>query len=385
MKGFVGCRLRKQAKLTPKPVLMPGSSSCRFSKISRHLLEGDVMKTNGNKGSILIIDDDLSAQKSVESLLMNNGYDLLFASNGFDGLRLAFKEEPDLILLDVMMPEMNGFEVCDRLRSSTELAEVPILMISALDDRDSRLAGLQAGVDDFISKPFDRNELRARVRSILRLNRYRKLRDEHANLEKALRELQLAYDKTIEGWVKALDIRDHETEGHTQRVTKMTIRLAKAMGITDDQVDHIRRGALLHDVGKLSVPDAILCKPDKLTDEEWEIMRLHTTNAYEWLRSIEYLQPAIDIPHYHHEKWDGTGYPSGLSGEEIPLSARIFAVVDVWDALSSDRYYRDAWPRDKVLHYIEDQAGKHFDPQVAEMFIQILAEEETNKKQELHH
>jgi HD-GYP domain-containing protein (c-di-GMP phosphodiesterase class II) len=133
------------------------------------------------------------------------------------------------------------------------------------------------------------------------------------------------------------------------------------------------------------VPDAILCKPDKLTDEEWEIMRLHTTNAYEWLRSIEYLQPAIDIPHYHHEKWDGTGYPSGLSGEEIPLSARIFAVVDVWDALSSDRYYRDAWPRDKVLHYIEDQAGKHFDPQVAEMFIQILAEEETNKKQELHH
>jgi putative two-component system response regulator len=334
------------------------------------------MKNNGNQGSILIIDDDLFAQKSVESLLMNNDYNLIFASNGSDGLRLAFEEEPDLILLDVMMPEMNGFEVCDKIRSSIALAEVPILMISALDDRDSRLAGLQAGVDDFISKPFDRNELRARVRTILRLNRYRKLRDEHASLEKALHELQLTYDKTIEGWVQALDIRDHETEGHTQRVTKMTIRLAKTMGFDDDQVNHIRRGALLHDIGKLSVPDAILCKPGKLTEEEWEIMRLHPTYAYEWLHSIEYLQPAIDIPHYHHEKWDGNGYPCGLRGEEIPLTARIFAVVDVWDALSSNRYYRDAWPKDKVFQHIQEQSGKHFDPQVVEEFIQILSEDE---------
>jgi putative two-component system response regulator len=327
-----------------------------------------------NNYSILIIDDDSTAQKAVESLLLNQNYEMLFANNGFEGLEIAISTEPDLILLDVMMPGLNGFEVCDRLRANSVLAEVPILMVSALDDRDSRLAGIEAGVDDFISKPFDRDELRARVRTILRLNRYRKLRDEHALLEGALTELQSAYDKTIEGWIKALDIRDNETEGHTHRVTKMTILLAKAMGLNGDELIHIRRGALLHDIGKLGVPDSILNKPGELNEDEWEIMRLHTKNAYEWLYPIEYLRPAIDIPFYHHEKWDGSGYPIGLCGEEIPLAARIFAVVDVWDALSSKRCYRDAWPKSKVLTYIREQAGQHFDPKVVDMFMAFMSQ-----------
>ncbi len=325
-----------------------------------------------NSGStILVIDDDLSSQKAVESLLLHQGFDLIFASTGKEGIKLAIAAKPDLILLDVMMPGMDGFEVCSLIRAEEILGEVPILMISALDDRESRLRGIEAGVDDFISKPFDRTELRARVRTILRLNRYRKLRDEHTRLEIALEELEDAYDQTIEGWVKALDIRDQETEGHTRRVTEMTLNLVKAMGMDEEKLVHVRRGALLHDIGKMGVPDSILNKPGKLDEREWEIMRMHTTYASEWLSQVEYLRPAMDIPFYHHEKWDGTGYPCGLRGEEIPLAARCFAIADVWDALRSVRPYKKAWSKEDSLEYIRANSGSHFDPKIVEAFLQI--------------
>ncbi len=194
-------------------------------------------------------------------------------------------------------------------------------------------------------------------------------------LQKTNDELILAYDATIEGWSDALDLRDKETEGHTQRVTEMTIRLAQAMQIPQDELIHIRRGALLHDIGKLGIPDAILLKPDSLTEPEWETMRLHPSYAYELLAPIAYLRPAAVIPYCHHEKWNGTGYPRKLRGAQIPLTARIFAIVDVWDALSSDRPYRAAWPPDQVIHYLRDQAGKHFDPEVVEVFLQLLQSE----------
>ena len=180
-----------------------------------------------------------------------------------------------------------------------------------------------------------------------------------------------------------MDLRDKETEGHTQRVTEITIRLAKIMGISEEQIVHIRRGALLHDMGKLGVPDAILLKPGGLTDEEWDIMRKHPQFAYEMMQPIEYLLPALDIPYCHHEKWDGTGYPRGLKGEQIPLPARLFAIIDVWDALRSDRPYRKAWPKDKVIAYIREQSGKHFDPDVVEKFFQLM-NDEGNSGQELY-
>lgn len=182
-------------------------------------------------------------------------------------------------------------------------------------------------------------------------------------------ELILAYDATIEGWSRALDLRDKETEGHSQRVTEMTLHLARAMGMKEEELVHVRRGALLHDIGKLGVPGSILLKPGPLTPEEWEIMRKHPQYAYEMLSPIAYLRPALDIPYCHHEKWDGTGYPRGIRGEQIPLAARIFAVVDVWNALSSDRPYRPAWPPEKVRAYLSEQAGKHFDPRVVEAFL----------------
>ncbi len=190
-------------------------------------------------------------------------------------------------------------------------------------------------------------------------------------LQRSNRELQTAYEATIEGWSRAMDLRDHETENHTLRVTELTLRLARQMGVREEELIHYRRGALLHDIGKLGVPDAILQKAGALDEEEWAIMRQHPIFAHQMLYPIEYLRPAIEIPYCHHEKWDGTGYPRGLKGEEIPLAARIFAIVDVFDALTSDRPYRPAWSIRDALDYIKDQAGKHFDPQVVEAFLRL--------------
>ena len=181
-------------------------------------------------------------------------------------------------------------------------------------------------------------------------------------------ELSIAYDATLEGWAKALELRDRETEGHAHRVIEMTLQIANRIGIQGEILQHIRRGALLHDIGKMGIPDSILLKPGPLTPNEWEIMRQHPVHAYEMLKTIGYLSPALEIPYCHHERWDGNGYPQGLTGKDIPLSARIFAVVDVWDALTSVRPYRAAWSEDQVLEYIQRESGRHFDPQVVNAF-----------------
>lgn len=447
--------------------------------------------------TILIVDDEPFGRKTLEALLSIHNYKLAFASDGPEALNMALNLTPDLILLDVMMPGMDGFEVCRKLREDAVLSEVPVIMITALDDRESRIQGIEAGADDFISKPFDHTELRTRIRTITRLNRYRQLLTERARFERVIElspdglmivadtstilqanpamlrmlgngdeihqgeivghpllafiaadqiescytcfnevisstsqdvrfetvmvrldgtrfpaevtgghivwnetqamqvnvrditerkqaeaevrksreDLSVAYDATLEGWVKALDLRDKETEGHSLRVTEMTVRMAQKIGIQDEELEHIRRGALLHDVGKLGIPDSILLKPGPLTDEEWRIMRRHPVYAYEWLSPIAYLQPALDIPHYHHEKWDGSGYPCSLREEEIPLAARMFALADVWDALRSDRPYRAAWPEEQVSTHIRSLKGSHFDPELVELFLELMERE----------
>jgi putative nucleotidyltransferase with HDIG domain len=195
------------------------------------------------------------------------------------------------------------------------------------------------------------------------------------DLQRTNTELVTAYDATIEGWSRALELRDRETEGHTLRVTDITIRLARQVGIQEDEMIHVRRGALMHDIGKMGVSDAILLKPGPLTAEETQVMRRHPVFAYEMLYPIGYLRSAIDIPYCHHEKWDGSGYPRGLKGEQIPLAARVFAIVDVWDALRNDRPYRKAWPEGKVREYLRDQNGRHFDPVVVDAFFKVVDEE----------
>jgi PAS domain S-box-containing protein/putative nucleotidyltransferase with HDIG domain len=194
-------------------------------------------------------------------------------------------------------------------------------------------------------------------------------------LRQANQDLRLSYDATIEGWSRALEVRDRETEGHTQRVTRLTMDLAQEMGLSAGELIHVRRGALLHDIGKMGVPDQILLKPARLTKVEWQIMRQHPLLSYNLLARIDFLRPALDIPRYHHERWDGSGYPTGLKGEQIPLAARIFAVIDVWDALTSDRPYRKRWGRKKALEFIQAQSGKYFDPKVVEMFMGLIARE----------
>ena len=322
--------------------------------------------------TVLIVDDEHSGRETLQSVLEGEGYDLIMAENGPQAIEKAKLYLPDVILLDVMMPGMTGFEVCERIRNDPQVAEIPIIILTALDDRESLLNGLKAGADDFISKPFDRFELRARLIGITRLNRYHKLVQEREKLQEAHSKLLEAYGATIEGWSHAMDLRDRETEGHSRRVTELTLQLAKSFGMSDEQLTHIRHGALLHDMGKLGVPDSILHKPDKLTSEEWAIMRKHPQFAYDMLYPIEYLRMALDIPFCHHEKWDGTGYPRGLKNNEIPMSARIFAIVDVWDALISDRPYRPAWKNEDALEYIRQQAGTHFDPQVVDLFLKIM-------------
>jgi PAS domain S-box-containing protein len=289
--------------------------------------------------------------------------------------RILAQDEP--VLLSTLNPEVSGQERAALLLDFAQTVALVPLRVHEFASSSSRILGLlmvgEARKEE--REPFTAEKIRL-ARSIgdqaaIAIDKVRLFHD----LQRSNIDLRLAYDATIIGWSAALDLRDKETEGHTQRVTEITLRLAKRMGFSEQDLVHVRRGALLHDIGKMGVPDSILLKPGKLTDEEWEIMRMHATYAYHMLEPIAYLAPALDIPYCHHEKWDGTGYPRRLKGEDIPLAARIFAIVDVYDALTSDRPYRTAWPREKTLSHIREQSGTHFDPQVADVFLQMVNEE----------
>jgi len=219
---------------------------------------------------------------------------------------------------------------------------------------------------------FDKNSQKQEFQASSRDITERKQSQEALQIAHA--DLQEAYDRTIEGWVKALDLRDRETEGHTQRVTEITVKLARKLNCTEDELVHIRRGALLHDMGKMGIPDEILQKPGPLTDDEWVVMRRHPQYAYQMLSPIKYLSQALIIPYYHHERWDGSGYPHKLKGKDIPLHARFFAVVDVWDALQSDRPYRKGLPSKEIVEYLQKEAGRLFDPEIVEIFIPLITE-----------
>ena len=324
--------------------------------------------------NILIVDDNAANRDTLEAMLTGLGHELRFAQSGEEALRQAFQLPPDLILLDVNMPGMDGFEVCEKLRADSKLSSVPIVITTSLDDKASKLKGINVGADDFITKPIDGMELRARVKMILRLNRYRKSLQQQDEIQRAHKELQDAYEETLKGWVRALDARDRETELHSRRVTLLTKSVARQAGIADQDVEDVRRGALLHDIGKIAVPDHILRKPGPLTDAEWVIMRTHPKAAYDILKPIKHLANSLDIPYCHHERWDGAGYPRGLKGDAIPLSARIFAIIDVWDALLSDRPYRKAWEREKVIEHIQENSGTHFDPVLADLFLKMMSQ-----------
>ena len=317
---------------------------------------------------VLIVDDSSASRDTITALLAGDPYLVYSATDGPDALVKASSIRPDIILLDHMMPGMSGVEVCEMLRKDPELFAIPIVFVTALDDRASRLDAFRAGADDVITKPVDRLELRMRVRNITRLNRYRQLVESREDVSRMLTELEAAYDQTIIGWAKALEYRNAETKGHSERVTQWAGQLAARFGLDAKAQLEVRRGALLHDIGKMGVPDAILLKPGPLNPQERAIMERHPALARDMLHGISYLASSVEIPYCHHERWDGAGYPQGLAGTEIPFHARLFSVVDVFDALTSDRPYRLAWSVEAALNYISAHSGSQFDPEVVRVF-----------------
>lgn len=326
------------------------------------------------RSQILIIDDKPEDCNAMLALLGNLPYDLHFAGNGVEGIVRASTVHPDIILLEVNLPNIDGYDVCSLIRSHYALGEIPVILMSSQGNAAARIAGLKAGADDIIIKPFDRLELVGRLQGVIRLNRYRLILEERRKAGEPQEDPLASDDRAIEGWSKVLDEREKETEAHTQRVTEMTLSLARSAGVEGDALKQIWRGSLLHDLGILGIPDSILKKPGQLNEAEWKIMHEHPVYSYKWLSSIESLRPALDIPYCHHEKWDGSGYPRGLQGEEIPFAARLFAVVDVWDALISDRPYRAALPVTEARDYIKQQSGKHFDPRVVQLFLELIGQ-----------
>jgi putative two-component system response regulator len=325
---------------------------------------------------VLFIEDSPDDAELLSRELKRSG--LEFTSRRVDEvghLEEALKESSwDVVLADHSGPHIDSTRALSIVRGSDE--DVPFIIVSGTISEDAAIEAMKAGASDYLTKgrlarlvPVIERELRQAEerRSRRRLEAEGREREQRAALE-----LALAYDATLEGWARALELRDSETEGHSRRVAALTDQLALALGVPDEARVHIHRGALLHDIGKMAVPDGILLKPGSLNEDEWKILRQHPAHAVELLGPIEYLQPALDIPAYHHERWDGTGYPHGLKGEAIPLAARIFAVADVWDALVHARPYRKAWSVVEVTRHVESLAGSHLDPNIVEVFLKLV-------------
>lgn len=330
---------------------------------------------------ILVVDDEEAIREVVSTLLDAQGFRCTTCSNGRLGLEAFRKDSYDLVLSDIVMPEMDGLKLLAELRLDDP--DVPVIMVTAMHDISIALEAIRAGAYDYILKPFEKDQLYLSVRRALE---HRRLvlenRTYQSDLEQlvaertqqlsiALQDLEQSYDYTLEALGGALDAKDAETEGHCQRVTAFTITIAKAMGVDKGLLRHIARGAFLHDIGKMGVPDSILRKPGPLTPREREIMRRHCDIGYSVLERIPFLKEAAEIVLSHQEFYDGTGYPRGLRGEQIPLGARIFAVADTLDAMISDRPYRKALSVAHARGEIKRCSGTQFDPAVVEVFLAL--------------
>jgi putative nucleotidyltransferase with HDIG domain len=332
-----------------------------------------------DKERVLVVDDEEAIREVVTTLLEAQGYHCVACGNGRIALDAFRNDTFDLVLSDIVMPEMDGLKLLSELRMDDP--DVPVIMVTAMHDIAIALEAIRAGAYDYILKPFEKDQLYLSVRRALehrRLvieNRTYQSDLEHLVAERtqqlsiALQDLEQSYDYTLEALGGALDAKDAETEGHCQRVTAFTITIAKAMGVDKALLRHIARGAFLHDIGKMGVPDSILRKPGPLTAEEREIMRRHCDIGYAVLERIPFLKEAAEIVLSHQECYDGSGYPRGLRGEQIPLGARIFAVADTLDAMISDRPYRKALPISAAREEIKRYSGRQFDPRVVEVFL----------------
>lgn len=341
-----------------------------------------------DKSSILIVDDQPQNIELLEAYLIPQGYNLISASSGECALAMLSCNDIDLILLDVMMPGMNGFEVIRLIRKDALHKLLPIILVTALRETDDRIKGIEAGCDDFISKPFDKNELLARVRALLKVKAYNDLTDNYRKelelevsmrtkeLHQAMENIKIASLETIHRLAVASEYKDAGTGAHIKRMSLYSAAISQKMGLDERTTELILYATPMHDLGKIGIPDKILLKPDKLESLEWEIMKQHTSIGAEILKGsdAEFIKMGELIARYHHEKWDGSGYPYGLKGTEIPITCRITTLADVFDALTTERPYKESYSIEKSINIIREEKGSHFDPEVVDAFLAILPE-----------
>lgn len=306
--------------------------------------------------------DDEAANLQVLKQILQDDYKLLFAKDGVKGIELALSENPNLILLDVMMPEMTGYEVCKILRKNPKSSRIPIIFVTAMVDEEDEAGGFEAGAVDYITKPVSPSIVKARVRTHLSLVRNEELRETRLQI---IQRLGLA-----------AEYKDNETGLHVIRMSHYSRTLSLALGFSLECAEDLLHASPMHDIGKIGIPDGILQKPGKLMLEEWEIMKKHPTIGAEIIgdHNSSLLQLAKSIALNHHEKWDGSGYPSGLKGDEIPIEARIVALADVFDALTTERPYKKAWEISDAIQYMNRESGKHFDPSIVPIFLDQMPE-----------
>jgi putative two-component system response regulator len=305
---------------------------------------GERVSSNLMTGKILIVDDESSARLALTMLLRREGFQVTETHSGDSALELCHTFRPDLILLDIMMPGMNGFEVCRRIKATPETRLTPVVLITGLSATQDRIEGINAGADDFLSKPIDFSELLARARSLLRLKQFT---DELENAEGVLFSL-----------AESIEARDPYTRGHCERLADMSSRLAEKLGLPEDQIKALRRAGIVHDIGKIAVPDAILLKPGPLTPQETEIMRTHPVVGERICSPLRTFGLVLPIIRHHHERHDGSGYPDGLHGSQIPITAAILQLADVFDALTTNRPYRNASPPEIALQIMYEECAR---------------------------
>ncbi|MES0488957.1 MAG: two-component system response regulator [Leptospirales bacterium] len=326
---------------------------------------------------ILIVDDNPKNIQVLGTILGEKGYDIAVATSGEAALKMVDKTQPHIILLDVMMPGMDGFETCQILKSSDKTKDIPVLFLTAKTDIEDIVKGFDLGAVDYVTKPFQAAELLRRVATHLeivdhRSNLEQKVQERTNEVQMTLQRLENSHFEIINRLGLAAEIRDNETGLHLTRISKYTQLIVHSLKMNEQEIKILVPASMMHDVGKIGIPDHILLKPGKYEPEEFEVMKSHTTIGARLLSGIdsELIVMAEKIALTHHEKWDGTGYPGQLKGEDIPFEGRIVAIADVFDALCSKRPYKEPWPFDKALDFIHNEAGKHFDPYLAEKFLE---------------
>ncbi len=341
---------------------------------------------------VLVVDDEDEVRNAMVEFLSQEGYDVYYAKNGIEGLKKVLEIEPDVVLIDYLMPGMDGISLCKAIKNNSETVDIGVILITGVDDLEVRIKGLEAGADDFLNKPFLIPELKARIRSLSKIKKYRDflktyqetleaevekktsdLLKAHLKLQKAYEEIKELSLEIIYRLAKAAEYKDKYTGFHIQRISTYCVKIAESLGLSKDQIDLLKYSSPLHDIGKLGIPEKILTKPGTLNKFEREIIKKHTLIGAKILEGskIKYLKVAEKIALFHHEKWDGSGYPYGLKGTKIPLFARITAIADVFDALTTDRPYRKALSISEALEIIKNLSRTHFDPELVKVFLKI--------------